>query len=334
MVSAHVTASVSASPGEVVAVVGPNGAGKTSLLRALAGLAPSTGSLVLDGVDVSGLPPQDRGVGWVPQAGALFAHLSARDNAAYALRAAGTGRRAARALAQDWLDRLGVGELGDRRPAALSGGQAARVALARALAGSPRLLLLDEPLAALDTATRDDVRRVLRAAVAGGPAPVLVVTHDPVDVVALADRLLVLEGGRVVQDGTPAEVTAAPRSTWVAGLLGQNAWQGTTDATGLAVGGTSLVAAEPLAPGLPALALCEPGSVVLHRSPPAGSARNVLAGEVGELRSLGGRVRVVVASSPPVTAEVTVAAAADLRLPEGGRVWAAVKATEITLVAL
>ena len=304
-------------PGEVVAVVGPNGAGKTSLLRGLAGL---------DGC----APPGP--VGWVPQRGSLFS-MSALDNAAFALRAKGISRREARRQAQSWLDRLGIGDLASRRPEQLSGGQAARVALARALAGEPTVLLLDEPLAALDATTRDDVRRLLRSVLSGGPAAVLVVTHDPVDVVALADRLLVLEAGAVVQTGTVAEVAAAPRTAWVAGLLGQNAWTGTTTSRGLQVGSAELVVADPLAPGLPALALCEPAAVTLHRAAPEGSARNVLTGPLGDLRNLGGRVRVTVDSTPPVVAEVTVAAAADLGLADGGQVWAAVKATELRLVA-
>ena len=334
VVSPFVTAEIAAAPGEVVAVVGPNGAGKTSLLRALAGLSNSQGSVTLGEREIGHLPPHARGVGWVPQAPSLFAHLSARDNAAYALRTRGVRRRAARDVAQDWLSRLGIGELGDARPRALSGGQVARVALARALAGAPDLLLLDEPLASLDSTTRDEVRRLLHATLSGGPAPVLIVTHDPIDVVALADRLVVVEAGRVVQVGSPVEVATAPRSTWVAGFLGLNAWHGITDRSGLQVGNGHIAAAEPLPPGVSALALCEPSAVTLHRSRPEGSARTALPGVVGELRSLGGRVRVVVQSTPQVVAEVTTAAAAELHLSDGGQVWAAIKATEVRLVAL
>jgi molybdate transport system permease protein len=328
-----VSAAFGAGPGEVVAVVGPNGAGKSSLLRAMAGLQAATGSVVVGERDVVGLAPHQRHVGWVPQDRLLFDHLSVLDNAAYGLRSRGMPKRAARAAALGWLERLDIGGLAHRRPRHLSGGEAARVALARALAPSPDVVLLDEPLAALDAATRDDVRRLLRTVLSGGRAPVLVVTHDPVDVVALADRLLVLEGGRVAQDGTPEQVAASPQTAWIAGLLGQNAWRGTSDAEGLAVdGGGHLSAAEPLPPGRSALALAEPSTITLHRTRPEGSARNVIRGEVVEVRALGGRVRVVVRGLPVVTAEVTLAAAAELRLAEGGTVFASVKATEVRLV--
>jgi molybdopterin-binding protein len=332
--TAFVTAEISAAPGEIVAVVGPNGSGKTSLLRAILGLLKGATTVALAGRDVSSLPAEDRRIGWLPQAPSLFAHLSARDNVVFALTARGTPRNEARLVAQEWLDRLGVGGEAAMKPARLSGGQVARVALARALAAEPDLVLLDEPLSALDSATRDDVRRLLRSTLSGGTAPVLLVTHDAVDVVALADRLVVLETGQVVQVGTPAEVAAAPRSTWIAGLLGQNAWRGTTDATGLVVGGGHVAAADPLPRGLAALALCEPSAVTLHLTAPEGSARNVLHGPVQEIRSLGGRSRVSVASSPPVIAEVTTGAADALRLAVGVEVWAAVKATEVRLVAL
>ena len=333
IVTDRITASLSAAPGEVVAVIGPNGAGKTTLLRALAGLQAATGVLEIDGRDVLALPAHARGVGWVPQDRVLFAHLSALDNVAFGLRARGLGRGAARESAADWLQRLGIAELAARRPAELSGGQAARVALARALAPAPQLVLLDEPLAALDADARDDVRRLLRRTLSGGDAPVLVVTHDPVDVVALADRVVVLEQGVVVQDGTPAELARRPRTTWLAGLLGQNAWRGTTDATGLDVeGGGHLQAADPLPPGRAGLALVEPAAVTVHRQRPETSARNVLAGDVIEVRTMGSRVQVRVSTLPEVTAEVTVAAAAELRLRDGVPVFVSIKATEVRLV--
>ena len=329
----RITASVSGSPGEVVAVVGPNGAGKSTLLRAMAGLEPAAGTLELDGRDVLQLPPQRRGIGWVPQQPLLFEHLTALDNVGYGLRTRGATRASARAAAQSWLDRLGIGELAARRPRQLSGGQAARVALARALAPGPALLLLDEPLAALDAAVRDDVRRLLRATLSTSPATTLVVTHDVVDVVALADRVVVIENGAVVQDATPADVALSPRTAWVAGLLGLNAWRGSTDETGLLVeGGGHVSAAEPGPTGTAALALAEPSAVTLHRRRPEGSARTVLSGEISEVRALGGRVRVLVTGLPGVLAEVTAASAAELRLAEGGYVYATIKATEVRIV--
>jgi molybdate transport system permease protein len=332
--SALVSADVTAAPGEVVAVVGPNGAGKTSLLRALLGLLKGDHRVELHGRDISALPTEDRRIGWLPQEPSLFAHLSARDNVAFAMTARGWRRTDARARAGQLLEQLGVGELAQVKPAALSGGQVARVALARALAAEPLLVLLDEPLAALDSGTRDEVRRLLRTTLSGGPAPVLLVTHDLVDVVALADRVVVLEQATVVQTGTPAEVAAAPRSRWVAGLLGQNCWRGVTSSTGLTTDGGDITGADPLPGGMDALALCEPAAVTLHRERPDGSARNVLHGPVLELRAIGGRVRVAVGSGPQVVAEVTAPAAEELQLAVGLEVWAAIKATEVRLVPL
>ena len=186
--------------GEVLAVMGPNGAGKSTLLKALAGVLPSRSHVEVGGRPVGHLPPYRRSVGWVPQQPSLLPHLSARDNAAYALRARGERRGPARDVAQGWLTRLGVGDLGDARPAALSGGQAARVALARALAHEPDLLLLDEPLVALDAEAREAVRRVLRDTVSGSRTAMLLVTHDPADVELVADRVLRLSEGRVIDD--------------------------------------------------------------------------------------------------------------------------------------
>lgn len=200
-----------------IAVVGENGSGKTTLLRALLGLTRRAhAELRLGDHDVTALPPHRRGVAWVPQDGALFPHLTALANTAYGLRAQGTGREQARTHARVWLDRLGVGHLADRKPAQLSGGQAQRVTLARALAAQPRLLLLDEPLAALDQTTRARVRHALRTHLASFGGVCLIVTHDPVEAVSLADRVLVLADRRALQDAPPTEVTRkfrAPRGS-------------------------------------------------------------------------------------------------------------------------
>ncbi|MGP4003770.1 ABC transporter permease [Streptomyces sp. 8N706] len=330
--------SLEAGPGTTIAVVGPNGAGKTTLLRALLGLTDRARAILrLGDTDVTALPPHRRGVAWVPQDGALFPHLSALANTAYGLRAHRVPRAEARRSAQHWLDRLGVGHLAHRRPAQLSGGQAQRVALARALASRPRLLLLDEPLASLDQTTRARVRHTLREHLDDFGGVCLIVTHDPVEAVSLADRVLVLEGGRALQDATPRQVTRCPRSPWVARMLGRNAWPGTATAEGLALGdGSGIVAAEPVTAGAEALAIIAPEAVSLHRDRPTGSPRNIWPGTVREITTVGSRLRVLVTSdeAPDLVAEITPAAAADLRLADGTPVFTSVKATEVTLVPL
>ncbi|MFV6031557.1 ABC transporter permease [Streptomyces sp. NPDC056264] len=327
-----------ADPGTTIAVVGPNGAGKTTLLRALLGLTPRAhADLRLGGEDVTALPPHRRHVAWVPQDGALFPHMSALANTAYGLRAQGVARAEARREARTWLDRLGVGPLAHRRPTQLSGGQAQRVALARALAARPRLLVLDEPLAALDQTTRAHVRHTLRTHLAGFGGVCLIVTHDPVEAVSLADRVLVLDEGRALQDATPVEVTRHPRSPWVARMLGRNAWPGTATPEGLALsGGGTLVATDPPPAGTPALAIVAPEAVSVHRERPEGSPRNVWPGTVREITASGSRLRVLITSdrAPDLVAEITPQSAAELGLADGVRVWTSVKATEATIVPL
>ncbi|MFD0124718.1 ABC transporter permease [Streptomyces virginiae] len=327
-----------AEPGTTIAVVGENGAGKTTLLRALLGLTPRAhAELRLGDTDVTALPPHERQVAWVPQDGALFPHLTAVANTAYGLRARGVPRAQARREALAWLDRLGVLHLADRRPAQLSGGQAQRVALARALAARPRLLLLDEPLAALDQTTRARVRHTLRTHLAGFGGVCLIVTHDPVEAVSLADRVLVLADGRALQDAPPAEVTRHPRSPWVARMLGRNAWPGTASADGLTLAaGGRLVVAEALPEGAKALAIIAPEAVSVYTDRPGGSPRNVWPGTVREITAVGSRLRVLVASdtAPDLVAEITPDAAAELGLVDGASVWTSVKATEVTLVRL
>ncbi|WP_328864369.1 ABC transporter permease [Streptomyces sp. NBC_00341] len=327
-----------ADAGTTIAVVGPNGAGKTTLLRALLGLTPRAhAALQLGKLDVSTLPTHRRGVAWVPQDGALFPHLSALANTAYGLRAQGMARAEARRRAQEWLDRLGVGHLSARKPSQVSGGQAQRIALARALATRPRLLLLDEPLAALDQTTRAHVRHTLRTHLNGFGGVCLIVTHDPVEAVSLADRVLVLEDGHVLQDAPPGEVTRHPHSPWVARMLGRNAWPGTATAEGLRLhDGGLLVIADPLPAGTAALAVIAPEAVSVHRTEPGGSPRNIWAGTVREITTSGSRLRVLITSpqAPDLVAEITPQAAAELGLADGVSVWTSVKATETTVVTL
>jgi molybdate transport system ATP-binding protein len=325
------------STGELVVLLGPNGAGKTTLLRALAGLVPlERGRVVLDGQVLEDteagiwVPTERRPVGFVFQDYLLFPHLSALENVAFGLRARGLPKAEARRRAAGWLDQVGLAAHAGSRPRALSGGQAQRVALARAMAGQPRLLLLDEPLAALDAATRTALRRDLRRHLAGFAGTRLLVTHDPLEALALADRLVVLEGGHITQTGTPAQVSARPRSRYVAELVGVNLYRGRADGAAIELeGGGILVAADGHRGQV--FAAVHPHAVALHRRAPEGTPRNVWAGTADALEVIGDRVRVRVAGPVPIVAEVTPAAAGELRLADGGPVWATVKATEVTV---
>jgi len=323
--------------GELVVLLGPNGAGKTTLLRALAGLvALERGRVALDRsvLEDAGtgrrVPTERRPIGFVFQDYLLFPHLSALENVAFGLRARGTARAEARRRARAWLERVGLAEHADARPRALSGGQAQRVALARAMVADPRLLLLDEPLAALDAATRSEVRRDLRRHLASFDGTRLLVTHDPLEAMTLADRLVVLERGRITQTGTAAEVSARPRSRYVAELVGVNLFRGRADGHTLHLSGGGILVAAGGHHG-EAFAAVHPHAVALHRRAPEGTPRNVWAGTAETLDAVGDRVRVRVTGTVPIVAEVTPAAAAELRLADGGPVWAAVKATEVTV---
>jgi molybdate transport system ATP-binding protein len=325
--------------GEVVALVGPNGAGKTTALRLLAGLLRLDAGRVAVGSDPARVlddpaasrfvPTEQRSVGMVFQDALLFPHLSARDNVAFGPRARGTGKRAATAQASGWLDRVGLADRAHARPGALSGGQAQRVALARALVTAPDLLLLDEPLAALDAATRVEVRAELARHLGDYAGATVLVTHDPLDAMVLADRLVVIEHGRVVQEGSPAQVARAPRTDYVAQLVGLNLHRGTAEGNlvTLAAGGR-LVVAEPAQGAV--LVAFSPRTVSLHRARPEGSARNVWAGRVAGIEQHGATVRVSVDGVPPVLADVTPGAVAELGLAPGQELWVSLKATEVT----
>jgi molybdate transport system ATP-binding protein len=331
---------LSAGPGRVVAVLGPNGAGKTSLLRALAGLSPITsGHITLSGLPVDRpasatfVPPERRRVGLVFQNYRLFPHLDVRDNVAFAARSRGAGRQRSRALARPWLEQLDLVELAGRKPAELSGGQAQRVAMARALAADPAVLLLDEPLAALDAQARLDLRSHLRRYVSGFSGPVLLVTHDPLDAMVLADRIVVLEQGRIVQDATPPIVARRPATQYVARLMGLNLYRGCLDAEGTVDldGGGRLVV--PLGPGLDAgtrvLVGVRPSSISIHAGQPQHvSTRNVWPGTVAGLELLADRVRLQVTGQPDALVDITPAALAELGLRPGSAVWLSAKATE------
>jgi molybdate transport system ATP-binding protein len=341
----HVSTEVAA--GESFGVLGPNGAGKSTLLRALAGLLPLSsgrielGGRVLDDAEVL-VPPEQRRVGLVFQGYRLFPHLSVRDNVAFGPRSAGLSRRASRAAADRWLQGLDLTRLAGRRPAELSGGQAQRVALARTLATDPQLLLLDEPMAALDARTRLEVRTTLREHLRDFAGPVVVVTHDPLEAMVMADRLLVLENGRAVQEGSPAEVARRPATDYVARLVGLNLYAGVVAAepegepqahVALDAGGRLHVtglSSSGLGVGDRVLVAARPAAVSLHtQRPGTGSPRNVWRGEVSGMEPSTDRVRVQVRAEPDVLVDVTPAAVADLGLRPGLPVWVAVKATEL-----
>jgi len=331
------TVDLSVAPGETLALVGPNGAGKTTCLLALAGLLGiDDGQIELDGRLLDGgpggvhVPPEARRAGVLFQDPLLFPHLDAAANVAFGLRARGVPRGEAVARAEEWLRRVGLGGRTRARPAQLSGGQAQRVALARALATAPRMLLLDEPLSAVDASARIALRRELRAQLDGFDGVRVLVAHDAVDAFAFADRIAVLEHGQVVQAGTPAEICARPGSGYVADLVGVNLFAGTV-AAGVfqgADGGSMVVASSHEGP---ALAVLHPRAVSLFPARPEGSPRNVWEAVVEAVEPAGDRLRVRFGGALPLVAEVTPAATAELRLAAGERFWLAVKATEIAV---
>ena len=332
-----------AGPGEVLGLLGPNGAGKTTLLRALSGLTPlTTGRIELNDKRLDDVASgefaaaEHRPVGMVFQSYRLFPHLSVRDNIAFAPRSRGRGRRTSRQVADSWVDRLGLGELASRRPVQLSGGQAQRVALARALAADPALLLLDEPLAALDARTRLEVRAELRRHLAEFAGPTLLITHDPLEAMVMTDRLLVIEDGRIVQRGTPTEVARRPATQYIARLVGLNLYAGTRDGAivGLDGGGTMTPAAQPQSQGARVLVAIRPTAIALHTTKPDhASPRNVWAGTVAGMELLTDRVRIEVTGAPSALVDITPGAVHELNLAAGTGVWLSAKATDIDIYA-
>nr|WP_034632400.1 ATP-binding cassette domain-containing protein [Cellulomonas cellasea] len=328
--------------GEVLAVVGPNGAGKSTLLAVLAGLLrPSGGTVHLAGralthVDPAGrvhaaVPPEQRGVGLLGQDPRLFPHLTALENVAFGPRARGARPAHARADAAAWLDAVGLPDLAAHRPAELSGGQRQRVALARALAARPHALLLDEPVAALDAAHAPLVRQLLREQVARTGTTTVLVTHDVLDAVVLADRVLVLDAGRAVHHGPTGAVLAAPRDPFTAALAGVNLVVGTGERGAVrAADGRLLRGTDPVPDGVAAAAVFAPAAVSVHTEEPVhASPRNVWPTTVVALEPRGAAVGVRTSGRPEVVADVTPASVAELGLRPGVPVWLSVKATEV-----
>ncbi len=324
------------APGEVVAVLGPNGAGKSTLLRALVGLTPIDRGEIRIGDSVLDSPHKDifvesalRRIGVVFQEYRLFPHLSVEDNIAFGPRSAGMSKSASRQASQEWIERLDLTPLRQRRPGELSGGQAQRVALARALALQPTALLLDEPLSALDSATRQEVRAQLATHLQQFPGPTVIVTHDPLDAMVLADRVVVLEAGRVTQVGTNQEVAQRPATAYVATVMGQNLLRGSATSGRVLLDDGGVLNAPDAAVSGRVLVSVRPSAILLHEDRPEGSARNVWSGEIRSVQPIGDRMRVSVSGEPSVVVDVTQSAVEDLGLSVGRAVWLSTKSTEL-----
>ncbi|WP_375385658.1 ABC transporter ATP-binding protein [uncultured Microbacterium sp.] len=349
----RLNAALRAEPGEVVAVMGPSGAGKSTLLGAIAGTVRlSDGTVTIGGEIVASarrsVPASRRGAVLLGQEPRLFPHLTARANVAFGLRARGIRKTDAESTADEWLWRVGLPGAGDHRPAELSGGQQQRVAVARALAVEPRVLLLDEPLTSLDSETAGEIRAMISEQLAPSRATVIMVTHDVVDATAMAHRLVVLEAGRVTQEGAVRDVLGTPATRFVAAIAGVNRVEGLASAgrwhSAHAAPEVILAGAVPggAADGAPLAAVFRPGAVRLEPVVDAswtGALRLMahepatpgewLARVVRLEQNLGG-VRVHTAA-PPVAVDISVEAAAALRLTAGTIVRLRVAASDVRL---
>ena len=331
-----VDVSLDVADGEVVAILGPNGAGKSTVLAAIAGvLRPDAGRALLDDdvlFDVAAgawQPAYARGTALLAQDPLLFPHLDAVDNVAFGPRSAGRTRAQSHTTAMTWLAEVDAAELARRKPSELSGGQAQRIAVARALAAEPRLLLLDEPMAALDITVVPAMRQVLNRVLVGRSA--IIVTHDVLDALLLADRVIVMEGGRIVEAGPTKEVLERPRSTFGAGIAGLNLMRGGSVGSAVRTASGSLVSGltdEPLPEGTDAVAVFNPSAVGVYVEPPTGSPRNVFASTIRELEPRGAQVRV---RTDELSADVTLPVVAELDLVPGKQVFLVVKASEVTI---
>jgi molybdate transport system ATP-binding protein len=325
--------------GETVALLGPNGAGKSTLVSALAGLIPlDDGRIDLDGVVLDDadsdvfVGPEQRHIGIVFQDYLLFDHMSVLDNVAFGPSSRGASRPAARRTALRWIDDLDLVGLESRRPPQLSGGQAQRVALGRALASEPDLLLLDEPLSALDATTHVRLRRTLGEHLRRCSSPSLLITHDPTDAFLLADRIYIVENGRVTQSGGPEEIRRHPATPYVADVAGTNLFAGVINAGKIKISETHFVlhAADSKASGA-VLATVHPRAVALHPTQPHGSPRNTWLATVDGVERLGDTTRILLGGPLRLAADITPAASDALGLKPGSEIWVAIKATEIVV---
>jgi molybdate transport system ATP-binding protein len=320
-------ATLTIAPGHTIALLGPNGAGKSTIVAVLAGLLPleegriALGGRVLDDPSTGVfIPPESRRMGVVFQDYLLFPHMTVAENVAFG---AGRGTNVG-----DWVEKLGLSEVAHCRPRELSGGQAQRVALARALASQPDMLLLDEPLAALDVTTRTRLRRTLSEHLDSFVGPRLLITHDPNEAFLLADQVFVIEHGFITQHGTADDIRLRPRTPYVADLAGSNLLTGTAERGTVVVGSHTIHIADSTIAG-PVLATIHPRAVSLHLRQPEGSPRNAWKTTVDLVESLGDRARLNVGAPLALTVEVTADAVRSLGLAPGSTVWVSIKATEI-----
>jgi molybdate transport system ATP-binding protein len=330
---------ISIAPGQTAALLGPNGAGKTTAVQAIAGTYRlDEGHLVLgdrvldapaDGVFVA---PEDRHLGIVFQDYVLFPHMTVAANVRFGIEQRRVGSSEPAKRVASWLERLDLTDLADRHPSDLSGGQAQRVALARALITDPAMLLLDEPLAALDVTTRAGLRHLIDDHLGDFAGPRLLITHDPTEAFLLADVVHIVEDGRVTQVGTADDIRLRPRTRYAADLAGANLVIGVASGGRVTASGHRLYVGDTAVSG-DVLAIIHPRAISIHRSRPEGSPRNTWQTKLRRVEHYGDRVRLQTGEPLPLTAEVTPGAVEALGLGVGMPVWISIKATEIGVQA-
>ncbi|MHB8511054.1 MAG: sulfate/molybdate ABC transporter ATP-binding protein [Actinomycetota bacterium] len=321
----HIDATLDIEQGSPLVLVGPNGAGKTTILRAITGLERiESGTISSNGIVFDSheewVPPERRRIGYVPQQRFLFPHLSVLDNVAFATRN--------RSLANQWITRAGLQSFSDRKPTSLSGGEAARVALARALASNPSILLLDEPLAALDATSKSEMRSFLKEVLRTFEGVTIVVTHDPLEALSTASEIAVLEAGSITQRGAVREIVERPRTSYIARFLGLNLLRGFSEGVKVRCGSADVIIADE-APAKDVLLTFPATAVALTTSAPDGAVRNVYQCKVREIIDEGTRLRVALEGPLSLIAEVTRAGGESLNISPGSFVFASIKATEI-----